>query len=281
MDRCAIFIDAGYLLTEVGKLCLSCYGRGEVECKYPQLLEALGRFATDHCQLPLLRTYWYDAARDGIPTFEQQEIAGLPRVKIRLGRLVMGKQKGVDSMMVRDLITLARDRAVATMFLLSGDEDLREGVMAAQEVGVMVVVLGVPPGREVANQATSLVREADEHIVLEQSFWDPFFSKAMRPHSLPSVGNAGEALHDAGTPEAEGSIGSAPHRCGQEFAALWRERATLEEIRSLVAQRPVIPKELDARLLMHGEQVLGVDLRERQNLKRLLRAGFWSSLTES
>jgi hypothetical protein len=66
----------------------------------------------------MLRAYWYDAAKDAIPTPEQLLIARLPRVMLRLGRLSGGKQKGVDSLIVRDLMTLARERAVATAFLL-------------------------------------------------------------------------------------------------------------------------------------------------------------------
>ena len=73
-------------------------------------------------------------------SLDQQVIAGLPRVKLRLGRLVARKggveQKGVDSLIVHDLITLVHERAAATMFLLAGDEDLREGVAAAQHLGV-------------------------------------------------------------------------------------------------------------------------------------------------
>ncbi len=71
-------------------------------------------------------------------TPDHQAIADLPRVKLRLGRLVPRKsgleQKGVDSLIVHDLITLAQERAVETMFLLAGDEDMCEGVAAAQRL---------------------------------------------------------------------------------------------------------------------------------------------------
>ncbi len=176
MDRCAVFVDAGHLLAEGGKLCCGTGERKAFRCDYAGLTSALSRFASDHCRLPILRTYWYDAALDAIPTREHLGIAELAWVKLRLGRLVGARQKGVDSLIVRDLMTLARERAVATVFLLGGDEDLREGVLAAQEMGVLVVVVGIPTV-EHGNQAKSLIREADEHVVLETAFLAPFFSR--------------------------------------------------------------------------------------------------------
>jgi uncharacterized LabA/DUF88 family protein len=79
------------------------------------------------------------------PTAQHLDIAYLPGVKLRLGRLTKGKQKGVDSRIVRDLIILSEERAVAVAYLVGGDEDLREGVSEAQERGVRVVLVGVEP----------------------------------------------------------------------------------------------------------------------------------------
>ena len=74
-----------------------------------------------------LRTYWYDGATNAVPTPDHEQIGGLPYVKVRLGRLIRGEQKGVDALIYRDLMTLARERAITCAYLLSGDEDLREG----------------------------------------------------------------------------------------------------------------------------------------------------------
>ena len=47
-------------------------------------------------------------------------------MKVRLGFVnSLGQQKGVDSLIVTDMLTLARNRAVAECVLLSGDEDLK------------------------------------------------------------------------------------------------------------------------------------------------------------
>ncbi|MES1244791.1 MAG: NYN domain-containing protein [Acidobacteriota bacterium] len=261
MDRCAVFVDAGHLLAEGGKLCCGSSSRRQVRCLHAQLVDALTRFAFDYCQIPVLRVYWYDAAPDAIPTHDQLEIAELDRVKLRLGRLSGGKQKGVDSLIVRDLMTLARERAVATAFLIGGDEDLREGVVAAQELGVSVVVVGIPTTGS-GNQARTLIREADEHRVLEAGFLAPFFSRREEPvitaHDLPA------------------GRGSA-RLAGQSFALEWTRLAASEDIRRLLEQAPIIPYPLDAQLVLSAERVLG-SLQMRKDLKRDLRAGFWEAL---
>lgn len=265
MDRCAVFVDAGHLLAEGGKLCCGTSARKNFQCAYAPFVDALARFASDRCRLPVLRIYWYDAAPDGMPTSEQLLVAELDHVKLRLGRLVGGRQKGVDSLIVRDLMTLARERAVATIFLLGGDEDLREGVIAAQEMGVEVVVVGIPttgPG----NQAKTLVRESDEHVVLETAFLAPFFfpQDAFCPpaqRTLPGITMDRDSARLA----------------GQDFALEWSRLAAPDELRRLRNEAPVIPHQLDAQLLLAAERSLG-SLRGRQDLKRDLRAGFWSAI---
>lgn len=263
MDRCAWFVDAGHLLAEGGKLCCGTSSRKNFQCSHARLVDALARFTFSHCQLPILRVYWYDAAPDAIPTQEQLEIAELDRVKLRLGRLVGGKQKGVDSLIVRDLMTLARERAVATIFLLGGDEDLREGVAAAQEMGVAVVVVGIPTTGS-GNQARSLIREADEHVVLETAFLSPFFSHR---------GEQAEVVPES----TESSSSGSARLAGQGFALEWTRLATSGDVRRLLEQAPIIPYHLDAQLLLSAERALG-SLRTRQDLKKDLRAGFWDVL---
>jgi uncharacterized LabA/DUF88 family protein len=50
--------------------------------------------------------------------------------KVRLGFVNRaGEQKGVDSLIVTDMISPARNRAMADAVLRSGDEDLRVGVI--------------------------------------------------------------------------------------------------------------------------------------------------------
>jgi hypothetical protein len=113
--------------------------------------------------LGLLRTYWYDGAQDGVPTAALKEIAALPRFKTRVGRISGGAQKGVDGLIILDLINLSLNRVIDVAILLSGDEDLRETVLFAQGHGVTVVLAGVPNSAR-SNQSVALIHEADFHL---------------------------------------------------------------------------------------------------------------------
>lgn len=276
MDRFALFIDAGHLLAEGGSLCCNTKKRSGIDCNFRGLVEELAKLCESHCGLPMLRTYWYDAARDAVPTPEQLLIARLPRTKLRLGRLSGGKQKGVDSLIVRDLMTLARERAVATAFLLGGDDDLREGVLAAQEMGVAVTILGIPTTLAgTANQAETLLQEADEHIML---------ATALLARFLTARGSAPARPMTAPPPSPVSSLPVAPMdsaavtAAAKDFAESWYAEAAGEEVDELLASAPVVPKPLDIRLLRHIEATVGGSLRDRDDLKKDARAAFWEKI---
>jgi hypothetical protein len=259
VDRCGIFADAGYLFAEAGKLCCGTGKRTSLVCDPAALANDLSKLATDNCGLPVLRIYWYDGATDALPTPEQQKIGELPSVKLRLGRLSGGRQKGVDALIFRDLMTLARERAVATAYLLGGDEDLREGVVAAQDMGVRVVILGIECVVG-SNQSDALVRESDEHIILDKAFWSRYIARAKRRAVAPPT-----------TPQPTA------YDVGKSFAQGWLQRATSHEIRDLAGQYPRIPREMDIELIRTGEGVFG-SLRGNDSAKRELRKGFWNTL---
>jgi len=86
-------------------------------------------------------------------------------VKLRLGRVTGSGQKGVDGLIIIDLLNLATHRAVDVAILFSGDEDLREAALFAQTHGVTVVLVGLPPTQR-QRQSTLLIRESDHHVVL-------------------------------------------------------------------------------------------------------------------
>jgi hypothetical protein len=156
-------------------------------------------------------------------------------------------------------MTLARERAIAHAFLLSGDEDLREGVVAAQDMGVQVTLLGIPTSQR-SNQSAALIREVDEHVVLTVEFLEPLFQRGST----------------TATPAAPVS-GAGANAIGASFAQQWIENARPDQISELAASRPRIPPDLDIQLLVHAEQSLG-SLRERQDLKYELREGFWATV---
>jgi hypothetical protein len=126
MDRCAIFVDAGYLFAAGGELCCGTRARRGLRLEAESFVNMLETAASDRSGLQVLRTYWYDGAKQGLATTSQQRIAALANVKLRLGRLnARGEQKGVDALIYRDLMTLGRERAIADAFLLSGDDGSR------------------------------------------------------------------------------------------------------------------------------------------------------------
>lgn len=265
MDRSAIFVDAGYLLAAGGRLTCGTTSRAAFNCDYAGLTTRISEWAANHNggRLHPLRTYWYDGAAKAVATKDHERIGGPPYVKVRLGRLIHGEQKGVDALIYRDLMTLARERAIACAYLLSGDEDLREGVVAAQDMGVQVVLLGIPSSR--SNQSAALIREADEHVVLPKENWEPFFS-------IPSTTNKAEA-------SIEPTLAAA-QTAGRAFAVDWAKSAAPDELERLLSKAPKIPPELDIALIVDAESTLG-SLRDRQDLKVGLRAAFWAEIQEA
>lgn len=162
MDRYAVFVDAGYVYAAGGALVLDTANRAQVNLDHVAFIARLRSIIeTDFPRSgDFLRIYWYDAAPRGVAQPEHDSIADQPGVKVRLGRLTRQGQKGVDSLVLRDMMRLASEHAICTAFLVAGDEDLRQGVIEAQDYGVKVLLLGIEPtfGQ---NQAEPLVREAD------------------------------------------------------------------------------------------------------------------------
>ncbi|MDK9721968.1 MAG: NYN domain-containing protein [Rhodospirillales bacterium] len=163
MNRLAIFIDAGYLFAQ-GSVALTGQKK---ERKLLSLDErAVVNLLIDAAQKQskndsVLRLYWYDAAPiHAGPTLQHKNLALMDNVKLRLGYLnSQNQQKGVDSLIVTDMIELARNHAISDAAILSGDEDVRVGVQIAQNFGVRVHLIGIAPCR--GSQSPQLMQEAD------------------------------------------------------------------------------------------------------------------------
>ena len=112
MDRCALFVDAGYVLADGAMAVHGTRHRESVSWNYAGLLQFLGTVAGDRTGLPLLRCYWYEATVEGRRSSEHDALADLPGVKLRLGRMRPGRREGVESEIHRDLTTLARNGAI-------------------------------------------------------------------------------------------------------------------------------------------------------------------------
>ena len=137
LARYAIMVDVGYIYAAAGELLLGANSRREYRVDAPGLIQELTRNAESKIRGELLRVYWYDAARDRVPTIDQRVIAQMPWVKLRLGNLnARGQQKGVDAQIRADMEALARHRAITDAVLVAGDEDMVPAVEAAQAYGV-------------------------------------------------------------------------------------------------------------------------------------------------
>ena len=176
MDRCAVLVDAGYVLAAAANVVSGDPGRPGIEVDYPGLVAALTERAAAETGLPVLRVYWYDAAPATGPTRDQRQLRVLDGLKLRLGKLVRrddGKfeQKGVDTFLHADLTGLARKRAVADVVLVSGDEDLLHAVEEAQEYGTRIHLWGAASDY---NQSLELIAAVDKSMTLSEEWLKPY-----------------------------------------------------------------------------------------------------------
>lgn len=272
MDRTAVFVDAGYLFAAGSKLIASeKLVRSELNLDYDAVLKLLGQLVTEITGLPLLRIYWYDGTGAG-PTPQQLAIAYKPSVKLRLGFLNShGQQKGVDSLLVADMINLSRNRAMADILLLTGDEDIRVGVQQAQEFGVRVHLLGISPSRE--NQSGFLVQEADSVRELSLGEVQSFLRRSSPPTFPATVLTGPTTQHATLSQPQQGALLQVAQQLAAELS-LEERRAVLKE-----SSGSSVPQEVDRRLLIAGTQAMGgVQLTPTQ--KRHLRSAFLDACGE-
>lgn len=211
MDRFAIFIDAGYFFAAGAQ---ATQGRHiprkliALKDANQALVELCAEASSLVGKVPFLRTYWYDAMPGSRPSLEQSTIAMLPYVKLRLGVLNnVGEQKGVDSLIVTDLIELARNRAIADAIIVSGDEDLRIAVQVAQTLGVRVHILAA--GDPKSNVSVLLQMESDSVGSLSQSWFAKHLSigAPMAAQVLPAAPSS-LAVRSAASPITPAAVSS-------------------------------------------------------------------------
>ncbi|MFD4258966.1 NYN domain-containing protein [Streptomyces sp. NPDC058534] len=260
----AIFVDAGYLYAAAGRLVTGTEDRRAFDLDAEGLIEALiDKARTIFADSRLLRVYWYDGARRRIHTAEQQSIAELPDVKVRLGNLnANNQQKGVDSLIRSDLESLARYRAISDAALLGGDEDLVSAVEAAQGYGARVHLWGIeaPEGR---NQADPLLWEVDSQRTFDLEFFKPYVSR-----------RAAQAFDAAGTRPTREDV----RFVGAQIAAKWLAARGRDALLDLLPGHPYLPGSVDQDLLVEAEGLLQYSLRGQADLRRALRDGFWEHL---
>ena len=260
MDRTAIFVDAGYLFAAGSALIAGeRLRRSELMLEPEALLELLRDLNGSISGLPLLRVYWYDGSSSG-PTAQQLSLAYRPGVKLRLGSVnQQQQQKGVDSLFVSDLINLARNRAMADALLLTGDEDVRIGVLQAQEYGVRVHLLGIDAPSGQHNLSGSLVQEADSLRSLRQDEVRSFLRRV--PGSL-SAPHMQDGQSDAPSPNLV--LDDATRTFVMQLG-----REEIENLLQYAGTGSAVPPHIDKRLLIAGTHAIDEQLSHEQ--KRRMR----------
>jgi uncharacterized LabA/DUF88 family protein len=289
ISRCAVFVDAGYIFGQ-GSLSLSVgkLSRSQMRLNEVEIINQL-KSMTSKAAAELLRIYWYDGMR-GTMTVEHNTLAEMPDVKVRLGYINgVGEQKGVDSLIVTDLIELARNQAITDAYLVSGDGDLRVAVQIAQSFGVRVHLINLEPSTSSLNP--QLRQEVDtrheitkvdvvKFLRLSQPAAAVIFSAAPQHQSASS-----QISSSAVTPA---TTASTPHELTVENATKQAIKVVFstvapEEIAKLKALQTgkAIPSEYDRKVLGTCRALLGRDLTnpERSEMRKLVMV--WLTLSHA
>ena len=301
LARYAVMVDVGYIYAAAGELLFGTSSRRDFRVDAVGLISSITKHADELFRGELLRVYWYDAARDRVPTIDQRVVAQMAWVKLRLGNLnARGQQKGVDANIRADMEALARHRAITDAVLIAGDEDMVPAVEAAQAFGVRVHLWGVEPPYG-TNQAERLVWESDTVDVLEASFLRPYFSRNPVPEqarpdiqaTAPTPAQLFGERHRAVTTTAPIPVVRGAHvsntgpmpklgpdrrhveEAGEHVAHKWILTRGQDNIRDLLPG-PILPPVIDKELLVEAEKELGQSLRPYQEAREWLRDAFWA-----
>jgi hypothetical protein len=273
--RCGIFVDAGYLFAQ-GSSAIFGEKKPRVQLSLDRdvavgaLVDVMTKRAPN---VPLLRIYWYDGAGYSGPSEQHLGLAYRDDVKIRLGFLnSQGQQKGVDSLIVTDLIDLARNRAICDAILLSGDEDVRVGVHIAQAYGVRVHLLGISPSR--GSQSQLLLQESDTTSEWGKDVVSTFLTA---PADLPT--NLGETVDTQGKrndfsekvstqSQLPPTIEKSLEDCARSIAS----ELSTTQIESITANA-LLPKDVDGRLLTTAAIAIGRQLEvvEKRKIREVFK----------
>lgn len=258
MRRVAIFVDAGYFWVQCCTQVLnrSDGNRSDIVIDYEKmrsafLKEVLDQFSGAH----LLRAYWYDGpGGNGSKTQQHKEIDRLNDFKLRLGtRNREGAQKGVDGLIIADLISLTQLKAITDALLVTGDADIAPGVVAAQDLGLRVHLLSLGPG-----DSTSPYLSAE---VDYKHSWGENEILAFAAESQSIAQDAAAVATTVAVDIAQVASSALPSIQGGIHSALFAP---------LKRNTPSIPREIDGQLLSYGRTALGreLELEEKKTLRK-------------
>jgi hypothetical protein len=255
--RNAIFVDAGYVFGQGGvSLSGSTIPRQQLQLNESEVVNQLKSIAIAG-GMPLLRIYWYDGSRSGL-TLEQATLADMADVKVRLGSInSAGKQKGVDSLLVTDLIDLARNQAIADAYIVTGDGDMRIAVQIAQSFGVRVHLINLEPSGVSLNP--QLRQEADTVHEISRADVSKFLQQRAPQPTVLSI-----------SPSSQGAVtleNAAKQAIKSVFSTI--SAADLQKIKAAASPASGIPVEYDRKVLGTCRSLLGRELSsdERRTMR--------------
>ena len=238
--------------------------RADLSLAKAEVINELTELAAIRCpHSPLLRIYWYDGQLgSGRLSADQSDLAYTDHIKLRLGIINgAGEQKEVDSLIVTDMIELARNRAISDAILLAGDGDLRIGVVIAQGLGVRVHLLGISGNQN--SQAPQLLQEADTTSKWDHSVIAKFLT-LKRPQTVSSALPVASALI---------TLPLSSENFGPVFDKLIAtiDESSIAGLYQYWQKQTGIPPEIDGKLLARCREKLGRDLGpdEKRTLRKL------------
>jgi uncharacterized LabA/DUF88 family protein len=275
MKRHAIFVDAGYVFAQ-GSFSLlgSKIPRTQLRLDAGEIVTQLKSLALNQSpDIQLLRIYWYDGAWSG-PTVDHLAIARMDNVKLRLGSInSAGEQKEVDSLLVTDLIDLARNQSICDATVVTADTDVRIAVQVAQTFGVRVHLVGLEPSR--VSQSPSLRQEADTVHEIAKADVSKFLSvltTSPPKASLDTVTATSTELKAATKAGEEKTIGHIIDEAIQKTLAVV-DSENISNLKAELAASSGVPMEYDRRLLGTCRTLLERDLTgdERREMRSVFR----------
>jgi uncharacterized LabA/DUF88 family protein len=276
MKRHAIFVDAGYVFAQ-GSVSLSGSKtpRTQLKLDATEIIAQLTALAlAESAGVPLLRIYWYDGAWNG-PTIEHLSLANTDNVKLRLGSInSAGEQKEVDSLLVTDLIDLARNQSICDATVVTADTDVRIAVQIAQTFGVRVHLIGLEPSR--VSQSPSLRQEADTVHEIARADVSKFLKVVTPAPPKPVVAMASAPVAAAVPKVSTSTVGPAKtidQVIDEAIQQTLAPPADISALKAVLAASTGVPMEYDRRLLGTCRTLLQRDLTgdERREMRSLFK----------
>ena len=170
MEKCGIFIDGGYLRSELNKF-------GNLPLDFLKFSEKIASITKSE----RLRSYYYDSLPIKIPGNKKSEdllktkkkfccsLSLLPQFEVKFGELqyIKGvyKQKKIDVLMSLDIVDKCFEKQIQYAILVAGDSDFIPAIQKAKNHGAIIHLIA---RKETVNK--ELLREVDVFHNLNEDF---------------------------------------------------------------------------------------------------------------